>query len=349
VPRGNIHQAIRNAVAAKGNSVSIVILIVKRLLVFPYPVLFALMLSVLSVQADDWPQWRGLNRDGVWRETGILEVIPASGLAVRWRAKIGQGYSGPVVAQGRVYVTDHQFNPEVERVVCLDETTGKQLWVHSYPTTYKDMEYGNGPRASPTVHDGMVHTLGTQGHLVCLNAASGDLVWKKSLAEDLHGDVPRYGASAAPLVVGDLLIVCAGAQPDASVVALDCKTGELRWKALADRPAYSAPIRDRRGWHSATDRVDRGLDQRFRSNERQDPLAGAVEGIVRSRRRWSPRPSGTRTCCCSSARGIRESKMLKLDRAKPDASVLWETRAKPDTTISTPLFQDDDYFLRGAR
>src|SRR5262245_6523018 len=90
----------------------------------------------IAVWADDWPQWRGPNRDGVWRETGILETIPASGLEVRWRSKVGQGYSGPVVAQGRVFVTDHQFTPEVERVVCFDESTGKPLWVDSYPTTY---------------------------------------------------------------------------------------------------------------------------------------------------------------------------------------------------------------------
>jgi len=129
-------------------------------------------------QADDWPQWRGPNRDGVWRETGILETIPLSGLSVRWRVKVGNGYSGPVVAQGRVFVTDHVFDPEVERVHCFDEASGKPLWMHSYPTDYRDMEYGNGPRAAPTVHDGDVYTLGTQGHLVCLDATSGERVWE---------------------------------------------------------------------------------------------------------------------------------------------------------------------------
>ncbi|HZJ14611.1 MAG TPA: PQQ-binding-like beta-propeller repeat protein [Chthoniobacteraceae bacterium] len=343
MPRGNIHQAIRNAVAAKGNSVSIVILIVKRLLVFPYPVLFALMLSVLSVQADDWPQWRGLNRDGVWREKGILEAIPASGLEVRWRAKVGQGYSGPVVAQGQVFVTDHQFNPEVERVVCFDEITGRQIWVHSYPTTYKDMEYGNGPRASPTVHDGMVYTFGTQGHLVCLNATNGEIVWKKSLREDLHGEIPRYGASAAPLVVGDLLTVCAGAQPDASVVALDRKTGELRWKALPDRPAYSAPIV-----------IDFGGTQQLivwtgDSITSFDPATGKVHWQVPWKASFDPAqmvatPVLHRDMLLFMGAWSRGSKMLKLDPAKPAATVLWETGAKPTTTISTPLFQDDDYF-----
>jgi len=144
--------------------------------------LFVATIGCLAVagRADDWPQWRGPNRDGVWNETGILETIPAAGLPVRWRAKVGNGYSGPVVAQGRVYVTDHVFDPEMERLLCFNEATGKPLWVHSYPCDYKDMEYGNGPRASPTVHDGKVYTIGTQGHLLCLNAAKGEVAWQKT-------------------------------------------------------------------------------------------------------------------------------------------------------------------------
>src|SRR4051794_5244389 len=78
-----------------------------------------------AATADDWPQWRGPNRDGVWRESGILETFPKDGLKIRWRARVGPGYSGVVVAQGRVYVTDYQLQPEsVERVLCFDEVTG---------------------------------------------------------------------------------------------------------------------------------------------------------------------------------------------------------------------------------
>src|SRR5215475_6933962 len=101
--------------------------------------LAALLLIALDVRADDWPQWRGPERDGVWRETGIIDRIPATGLPVRWHARVGNGYSGPVVARGRVYVTDHLYSTEVERVLCFEESTGKQLWVHSYPCEYADM------------------------------------------------------------------------------------------------------------------------------------------------------------------------------------------------------------------
>src|SRR5262245_1784637 len=180
----------------------------------------ALCFVAATARADDWPQWRGPHRDGVWRESGIVAAIPPGGLKVLWRARIGTGYSGPVVAQGRVYVTDHKLGPEVERVVCFDEATGKPLWVHAYPCEYQDMEYGNGPRAAPTVHDGKVYTLGTKGHLFCLDAARGEVLWKKELVKDFGGSVLRYGVSAAPLVEGDLLIVFAGA-PDATVIAVD--------------------------------------------------------------------------------------------------------------------------------
>ncbi len=299
--------------------------------------------TVHSARGDDWPQWRGPNRDGVWRETGILESIPASGLEVRWRAKVGAGYSGPVVARGRVFVTDHQFNPEVERVVCFDATTGKLLWVHSYATDYRDMEYGNGPRASPTVLGGKVYTLGTQGHLVCLDAEGGELVWKKNLATDFNGQIPRYGASAAPLVIGELLIVCAGGQPDASVVALDRKTGDLRWKALSDRPAYSAPIVLNAGG------VEQLIVWTADSITGFEPVTGKVHWRVPWKAVFDPAqmvasPVWHQDMLLFLGAWNRESKMLKLDRAKPAASVLWETRAKLTTTISTPMFQDDGHF-----
>src|SRR5262245_1770637 len=205
-------------------------------------ILAAALLATTTIRAEDWPQWRGPNRDGVWRGTGSLATIPPGGVKNRWRARIGNGYSGPVVAQGRVFVTDHKFNPEVERVLCFEEATGKPLWLHTYPCDYDDMEYGNGPRASPTVHEGKVYTFGTKGHLFCLDAAKGTVHWSKDLAKECNARIPRYGASAAPLVVGDLLVGCAGGQPEASVIAFDRHTGQERWKALKDRPGYSAPI-----------------------------------------------------------------------------------------------------------
>src|SRR5438067_257048 len=145
-------------------------------------VAMALALSLppcVATRADDWPQWRGPNRDGVWSETGILESFPAEGLKVRWRAPVGPGWSSPSVAEGRVYLTDSQsMRPKAdERVLCFEETTGKRLWTHSYEVTYPDWAFpdgpGRGPTATPLVHGGKVYTVGNKGDLFCLNAVKG--------------------------------------------------------------------------------------------------------------------------------------------------------------------------------
>ena len=112
----------------------------------------ALGLSLLlpfAVRAEDWPQWRGPNRDGVWNETGILETFPTNGLAVRWRAPVGYGFSSPVVAEGRVYVTDSQLErPKVrERVLCFDEASGKSLWTYSHQASFPDWAFNSRPGA----------------------------------------------------------------------------------------------------------------------------------------------------------------------------------------------------------
>ena len=126
-----------------------------------------------AVYGDDWPQWRGPQRDGVWREDGWSIRFPSRACrsdGVPGFSTAGRDRPWPRVA---CIVTDHDYksNPEVERVLCFDEATGKRLWLHEYPCPYGNMEYGNGPRATPTVHDGLVYTLGTMGHLACLDAA----------------------------------------------------------------------------------------------------------------------------------------------------------------------------------
>jgi outer membrane protein assembly factor BamB len=298
---------------------------------------------VVSSRAEDWPQWRGAQRDGVWRETGIVERIPAAGLAVRWSAKVGNGYSAPSVANGRVFLTDHVFDPELERVLCFDAATGKQLWMHSYAVDYKNMEYGNGPRAAPTVHGGNVFTLGTQGHLFCLDATSGTVVWQKNLVQDFRATMPTYGAAAAPLVVGDVLIVMAGGKPEACVVALDCPTGAVRWQALADRASYSAPIAINAGG------CEQAIVWAADSITSFDPPSGKQHWQLEWRANFDPaqrvatpvRHGDTLLFMGAWSRG---SKLLRLDPAKPAAAVLWETRKDPSTMHSTPLFQEDGHF-----
>ena len=194
------------------------------------------------VAADDWPQWRGPNRDGVWKEDGLLDKFAASELKIRWRQPIGSGYSGPTVAGGRVYVTDRLVEPkQVERVLCFDEKTGEPIWSHSYDCPYVNVGYTAGPRASVTIDEGRAFSLGTMGHLLALDAASGKPLWNKDLNTEYKIRMPIWGIAASPLVDGNLVIVQIGGE-GACLAAFDKKTGKEAWKALEDNASYSAPI-----------------------------------------------------------------------------------------------------------
>jgi outer membrane protein assembly factor BamB len=197
----------------------------------------------VALCADEWPQWRGPTRDGVWRETGIVGKFAGPELALRWRAPVGSGYSGPTVADGRLYVTDRQTEPEqVERVHCLDWQTGRKLWTYTYACRYESVSYTAGPRAAVSIDEGRAYALGTMGHLHCLDVANGTLLWKKVPGVDYAVRVPQWGVAAAPLVDGDLVVLQLGAAEGACLVALDKRTGLEKWRALDDPASYSAPM-----------------------------------------------------------------------------------------------------------
>lgn len=200
------------------------------------------ILALPQAQADDWPQWRGPGRDGVWRETGIVESFASAELKPGWTAPIGPGYSGPTVAGERVFLTDRVTAPDQqERVLCFERATGKALWRHAYPCVYRDVDYALGPRAAVTVADGRAFALGTMGHAHCLDVADGKVLWARDLASEFKASVNVWGVTAAPLVTGDLVIFQIGGEPDACLVALDVRTGQERWRALNGKASYSAP------------------------------------------------------------------------------------------------------------
>jgi outer membrane protein assembly factor BamB len=195
-----------------------------------------------AVSAADWPQWRGAARKSRWPQEGLPDRLPDK-LAPRWKQSIGGGYGGIAVSSGKVYVLDRQSDPrEVERVSCLDAATGKRLWTHEYAVRYGKMEYGNGPRSTPAVHRGKVYTLGALGHLFCLGAESGKVLWSCDTVKVFKGRVPTWGHACSPLVDGNRLIVGVGGQPGACLLALDIDTGKELWRSLDDRPGYSSPI-----------------------------------------------------------------------------------------------------------
>ncbi len=191
---------------------------------------------------DEWPQWRGPSRDGLWYETGLVESFSEE-LKPRWSVPIGNGYTGPTVAAGRVYVMDRHTEPtEVEGVHCLSWDTGASLWSHTYPCVYTKVGYEAGPRCSVLVRDGRAYSLGTMGHLFCFDAASGEVLWEKDLDREYEIVMPIWGIAAAPILEGGLLIVPVSGK-DNYLVAFDPKSGAEKWKSkFADRGNYSAPI-----------------------------------------------------------------------------------------------------------
>ena len=205
-----------------------------------------LLAGGITAQTDnDWPQWRGPTRDGVWRDTGLLEKLPEQ-LPIQWSVPIGSGYSGPTVADGRVFVMDRTAGEdgdtdETERVLCFAWDTGKPLWSHAYPCVYRDVSYKAGPRCSVLVRDGRAYSLGTMGHLFCLDAETGDERWAIDLDARYDIQMPIWGISASPVLEDDLLIVPVSGK-DAYLVAFDKNSGKERWRALNDRGNYSAPI-----------------------------------------------------------------------------------------------------------
>ena len=208
-----------------------------------YCVFLALAACNTPLFGDDWPQWRGLARNGIWKESGIVDKFAGPQLPLRWRVPIGSGYSGPTVANGRVYVMDRQVDSDkVERILCFDWQTGNSLWTYSYDCPYKNIGYTAGPRASVSIDDNRVYALGTMGHLHCFDAASGKILWKKQPGADYRIRMPIWGIAAAPLVDGELVIVQLGGEEGACLMAFDKKTGAEKWRALDDRPSYSAPI-----------------------------------------------------------------------------------------------------------
>ena len=212
-----------------------------RLIIFPLCIMaIGFIAGTSPLNADDWPEWRGQGRHGVWRESGILTSFPPEGLSVLWRSPVNTGFSGPAVADGRVFLTDFLEERQLqgmERAVALDEKTGAILWTHEWPAAYAGIMWPVGPRATPTVDSERVYVLGVNGKLFCLDVETGAVIWKKDYITDFDADPNtwafNYGFTSAPVVHGDLLICMVGGQADGKVIALNKRTGQEVWRALS--------------------------------------------------------------------------------------------------------------------
>jgi outer membrane protein assembly factor BamB len=300
------------------------------------------------VLAEDWPEWRGKGRAGIWTESGILDKFPEKGLTPVWRTPLHGGFAGPAVAAARVFVTDFKRSSGkkgMERALCLDEKSGKILWTREWDADYQGISYDTGPRATPTVDGDRVYIVGGSGTLLCLNARTGDVIWRKDYVKDYRMQMPTWGIASAPLVDGDRLIAIVGGQPDAKVIAFDKMTGKEIWRAL--------PSDSEQGYSQPVIVAARGTRQLII----WDPTAVVALDPATGKTYWqhpfrinlsltlaTPVFDGSRLLVSSFYNGS-----MLLDLAKEKASVIWKGKSNSEintdglhAVVNTPVI-DGDY------
>ncbi len=216
----------------------------------------AVLIAAAPASSPDWPQWRGPNRDAVAKESGLLTQWPESGPPLAWKSSgLGGGFSSVAISGNRIYTLgDRQGHQEL---VAMNLADGKILWTAKVGPVWED-EYG-GPRGTPTVDGDRVYALGSDGDLVCVQAATGKELWKKNLARDFGGKVmSSWKWAESPLVDGDRVIVTPGV-PSATLVALDKKTGNEIWRAAT--PSLGEQGRDGAGYSSVVVSNGAGVKQ----------------------------------------------------------------------------------------
>lgn len=194
-----------------------------------------------------WTDFRGPKRDGHYAEGPILTNWPAGGLRKLWSQPVGGGYASFAIAHGRIFTIEQRR--EQEAVTAYDLTSGRELWAHTYPAVFSESMGGDGPRATPTFHEGRIYSMGGQGELCCLDATSGKLLWRKNVLDDARATCLYFGMSASPLIVADSVVVLSGdpvppvkGVPNHTVIAYHKSTGERVWSASTNKMAYASPM-----------------------------------------------------------------------------------------------------------
>lgn len=200
-------------------------------------VLIALPTASNIACATDWPQFLGPDRNGISAETGLIDTWPANGPKELWRVNGGVGMSGMTIVKDSL-VTMIQRD-EMQFVAALNASTGKTLWQTVVAPEYRN-NMGAGPRATPTISDGVVYAFTGEGILAALDLNDGKILWKRNLLQELSGRPAEYGMACSPLISNGQVIVTIGA-PGATVVACDAKSGKTLWTAGDDPTGYSSP------------------------------------------------------------------------------------------------------------
>jgi len=203
--------------------------------------LWVFLLSTNAFSADEWPRWRGANADGRWNPAGIPVDFSKHEPERLWKNELGAGFGGVTLSGGLVYVMDRQKTPkEVERVLCFETDSGKQVWQHEWEVSYGSMEYGTGPRASVNITDGKAYALGATGVAVCLDAHTGNVLWLVDTVKKYGAQIPTWGFAASPVLDGERVLLHVGAK-NGSVIALNKSSGKELWRGGPDAAGYCTP------------------------------------------------------------------------------------------------------------
>jgi outer membrane protein assembly factor BamB len=200
------------------------------------------VLAVFSASANDWPQYRGPDRDGISKETGWLDHWPEQGPPIAWKASVGLGFSSFVISGGKAVTVGHA--DQKDTVYCFDAPTGKEIWKYSYAAELGDKFFEGGTTGSATFDGDKLYWLSRWGDLFCFEAASGKVVWSRNIQKEEDLKVPMWGFTGAPTIFGDLLILNAGENG----YAVNKTTGRSVWRSATNKEAgYSTPVPVQRG------------------------------------------------------------------------------------------------------
>jgi outer membrane protein assembly factor BamB len=198
--------------------------------------IFVFCLSWIA-RAEDWPNWRGPNHNGMSNEKNFLAEFPNQGPHVAWKANVGLGFSSFVIADGRAFTAGHDKGSDT--VFCFDARSGKEIWKHSYPAELGDKFFEGGTTGSPTVDGKHLYWLSRWGDLFCFDAVSGKIIWNRQIVKETNPRLPDWGFTGSPTVYKNSLILNVGE----AGMALDKETGKELWKSGLDVAAgYSTPL-----------------------------------------------------------------------------------------------------------
>jgi len=210
-------------------------------LILPIILLFSLVRPALVTYAQDWPQFLGPTRNGQYVGSDLIAVLPKAGPPVVWKKTIGQGFSGPVVADGKLILFHRMGDKEI--VECLDAVSGKEIWRFDYSTRYRDdFGFDEGPRSTPSIASGRVYTFGAEGMLHCLDFATGKKLWAIDTHQQFDVRKGFFGVACSPLVEGRAVLLNIGGAKPSGLAAFDRETGKVMWAVSRDEASYSSPV-----------------------------------------------------------------------------------------------------------